>query len=388
MTGDDGSILILMPCTIIGALLVGTFCFSLERSIRRRRRARIQGFFLGALAGAIAGCGVGCVLASMPLLASGKHFLFMQQGGTAYGHSECAAGAAMRIALITNPKSGRNSGVAAAEAGEREFRRGGWEVVRRLTEGPGDAIRLAREAAGEGFDAVFACGGDGTLSQVMAGLLDTGVPGGTIPAGTGNDFARTIGLSRDCAAAARQLVEGHAEDIDLLDIDDGSLWGVNVVGVGFDAAVAERINRRRRLTGGPLAYLTGIAQQMWSYCPTELRLRVGDEEWEGQALLLAIGNAQSYGGGMKIAPLAAIDDGLLDVVLVEHVSRTRFLCSLPRVFRGTHVDLPFVRMWQAREVTIEASQPSPALVDGDVQCETPLHIRVSEGRGKLWMPGA
>ena len=247
-------------------------------------------------------------------------------------------------------------------------------------------MRLARKAAGEGFDAVLGCGGDGTLSQVLVGLLDTGVPGGTVPAGTGNDFSRTIGLSRDPATAARQLVRGHATDIDLLQINGGLLWSVNVTGVGFDAQVAVRINRRTRLTGGLVAYLTAVMQELITYRPTEVRLRVGDEQWEGLALLLAVANARSYGAGMKIAPEAKIDDGLLNVVVVEHMSRIAFLRNFPKVLRGTHIAHPAVRTWRASEVSIETPKPSPALVDGDVQCETPLHVRVSHSRARFWMP--
>ncbi len=293
----------------------------------------------------------------------------------------------MRIALITNPKAGRNSGVTAAARAADEFENAGWETVTRLTTGPGDATRLAREAADEGFDAVFACGGDGTLSQALTGLLDTGVPGGMIPAGTGNDFARTIDLSRDPATAARQLIEGHAKDIDLLQINDGALWSVNVVGVGFDAAVAERINRRRRLTGGLLAYLTAVAHELVSYRPTQMYLRVDEQQWEGKALLLAVANARSYGAGMKIAPTAEIDDGLLDVVLVEHMSRMEFIRTFPRVLRGTHIAHRAVRTWKGKEIRIETPEPSPVLVDGDVQGETPVHVCVSPGRARLWMPG-
>ena len=289
----------------------------------------------------------------------------------------------MRVALITNPKAGRNAGVATAECAEAELRATAWEVTRWLTEGPGDAERLAQRAADEAFDLVLACGGDGTLSQVLAGLIPVGI----VPAGTGNDFARTVRLSRNPADAARQLLRGHATDIDLLSINEGQLWSANVLGLGFDAAVAERMNRRRRLTGGLLANLTAVAQGLITYRPTEVRLRVGGEEWEGPALLLAVANARSYGAGMKIAPTAEIDDGLLDVVLVEHLGRVEFLRNFPKVLRGTHLSHPAVHAWRGEQVTIETPEPSPVLVDGDVRCETPLQVRVSHGRARFWMPG-
>ena len=292
----------------------------------------------------------------------------------------------MRIALIINPRAGRNCGLAAAQAAEAVFREAGWEVSRRLTEGPGDAVRLAREAAAEGPDAVFACGGDGTLSQALTGLLDTGLPLGIIPAGTGNDFCRALGLPRDPAQAARLALTGRPRPIDLLEINDGEQWCFNVSGLGFDAAVAERMNRRRRSTGGLTAYLAAVLHELAHYRPTPVRLTLDGEAWEGRALLVALANAQGYGAGMQIAPTALIDDGYMDVVVVGHLSRASFLWNLPKVFRGTHLSLPAVRLWRCREVTVETPERQPVLVDGDVQAATPLHVRVAPGKARLWVP--
>jgi diacylglycerol kinase (ATP) len=292
----------------------------------------------------------------------------------------------VNVLLVANPRSGRNRGARAAAEAVGVFTAAGWDVTQRATERPGDAARLAREAAGEGFDIVLACGGDGTLSQVLTGLLDTGVPAGIVPAGTGNDFARTLGLSRCPAEAAKQVVAGCAAHVDLLEINDGALWSVNVIGVGFDAAVSVRINRRTRLTGGALAYLAAVFQELFGYRPIEVRLRVDGERWEGRAMLVAIANAQSYGGGMRIAPAARVDDGLLDVVLVQHLGRAEFLWSLPRVFHGSHTTHPAVRTWTGREATVETTAPSPVLVDGDVQCETPVEVRIAPARALLWAP--
>jgi len=295
----------------------------------------------------------------------------------------------MRAALIINPTAGRNRGIIAADRAEHELVPAGWQMTRMLTQSPRDAARLARQSAELGFDVVLACGGDGTLSQVLAGLLDTGVPAGIVPAGTGNDFARTIGLSINPRLAAQQLVRGRIADIDLLRINDGQLWCVNVMGVGFDAQVTFRMsmNGHRRVTGGFLAYLSGAMRELVVYRPTAMRLRVDDQEWEGEAFLLAVANARSYGAGMKIAPQAEVDDGLLDVVLVKPVGRIEFLRSFPRVMRGTHITHPAVRTWKGKEVSIETPQPSHVLVDGDVQCQTPVHVRVSHHRAKLLMPG-
>lgn len=292
----------------------------------------------------------------------------------------------MRTLVIANPRSGRSRGLGAAEKAARVMSGGGWDVTVRATGSPGDGARLAQEAARQGYDAVFACGGDGTLSQVVAGLLDTGIPAGLIPAGTGNDFARTVGLSRDPAEAARQALGGHAQAVDLLEANGGAAWSLNVMGVGFDAAVAARMNRRLRLTGGAFAYITAVVQELTFHCATEVMLAVDGEVWQGLALLVAIANAQSYGGGMRIAPLASIDDALLDVVLVEAIGRLEFARSFPRVFRGAHLTHPAVRTWQGREVSLTTPQPCPVLIDGDLAGETPLTVRVSPRRALLWLP--
>jgi diacylglycerol kinase (ATP) len=172
----------------------------------------------------------------------------------------------MKVALIINPVSGRKRSVIAADAAEPILREAGWEVTRKVTQCAGDATRIAREAAEEGFDLVITCGGDGSFSQALAGLLDTGVPAGLLPTGTGNDFARTVGLSLDPVGAAEQIVRGQATRIDLFAVQSDArpgetLWCANIAGVGFDARVCERTNRRSRVTGGTLAYLVAVADR-------------------------------------------------------------------------------------------------------------------------------
>jgi len=294
----------------------------------------------------------------------------------------------MHIALIVNPTAGRRRGLRAADAAERVLAAGGWRVTRKLTGAHGDALDLAREAAAEGFEAVFACGGDGTLSEVVQGLIGTGAIGGLIPTGTGNDFARTVGLSQNPALAAKQALGGYAAEIDLLEVNEGAAWSLNVMGVGFDAQVAERINRRPRLAGGVTAYLTAVAQELVRCRPTEVRVTVGKAAWEGRALLVAVANATCYGAGMRIAPEADIMDGLLDVVLVEHLGRLAFVRAFPRVFKGTHLTHPAVHTWRASECTVETAEPAPVLIDGDVHLRTPLRVRVAHRKARFWMPGA
>ena len=292
----------------------------------------------------------------------------------------------MRVQVIYNPVSGKGRAERAARAAAEVWTTAGWEAPLTPTKCAGDATALAARLAPEA-DLVVACGGDGTLSEVVNGLVGTDTPVGLIPAGTGNDFGRTVGLSRDPREAARQLLSGAPQPVDLLAVGESGHVAINVLGVGFDAAVARRMNAQTRSTGGVLAYPSAVLLELAHLRPTRVRLRVDEQDWEGEALLVAVANAQSYGAGMRIAPAASISDGLLDVVIVRHMPRLRFLRCLPRVFCGTHPALPEVEIWQGRGVRIETDEPLPVLVDGDLHGETPLAVRVLPGAIRMWLPG-
>lgn len=292
----------------------------------------------------------------------------------------------MRVTVIVNPKAGRRRALRAAEEVAALLRGAGWDTDILHTKESGHATTLAREAATQS-DLILACGGDGTLSEVVNGLLETDIPAGLIPAGTGNDFARTIGMSPQPAQAAQQILGGGPVPVDLLEVGETGIVALNIIGAGFDAAVARRMNAQTR-NAGFLAYLSAVLLELADLRPTELRLRIDGAEWQGRALLVAVANAQSYGAGMRIAPQASITDGLLDVVLVREMSRLHFLRSLPLVFRGAHLSHSHVQVWQGREVHIETAEPAPVLVDGDLRAHTPLTVRVLPGRARLWLPSS
>lgn len=292
----------------------------------------------------------------------------------------------MRVALIANPQSGRKRGLKAAGVALETMRQGGWEPELRLSEAPGDAQRQARLAAEAGFDAVFVCGGDGSLSEAANGLAGTGTPLGVIPCGTGNDFARTVGISIDPARAAREALHGAPGPVDLLRVNDGALWALNVMGIGLDARVAARVNRRVRWVGGMAAYLMALAAELVDYRLTPVRVCVDGQEWEGRVLLLAVANAASYGAGIRISPLSRIDDGRLEVVAVGYVPRISVLPNLLRVVKGSHLSLPAILHWSGDRVSIETPQPTPLLADGDLKGETPFTAQVAPGTLQFWLP--
>jgi len=241
----------------------------------------------------------------------------------------------------------------------------------------GRIAEQARELAAEA-DIVVAAGGDGTIHAVAAGLIGSNTPLGIIPMGTGNDLARTLGIPSDPVLAAGLLSDGEPSPMDAVRFrcSGSEGYSLNIAGVGFDASVAQRINDGFRFLKGTSAYLAAVLQCLASYRPVYLSISVDGESFATSAMLCAVANAQYYGGGMKIAPNASVNDGLIDVVVVGGVSKLEFLRQFPRVFKGTHLSHPAVRCLQGRSVRIEASAPIPVLADGEIVGLTPVEFEM------------
>lgn len=277
-----------------------------------------------------------------------------------------------RVGIILNPASGRGAALRRRPLLERSMRERGVEWPIRTTKGPGDAEALAREMAREGYGLILCAAGDGTLHEALNGLRGTDAALGVIPLGTGNDFARTIGIGTSLERALEAALRGRTRRIDVGERD--GRWFLNIAGSGFDAVVAERINRGYRLLSGPAAYLAAALQTLASYRPTPMRVEVDGARHEGRGFLCAVANARSYGGGMLVAPAARVDDGLFDVIFAGEMSRGAALVTLLRVFRGRHLDHPRVFQWRGRTVAIESDPPLPVLIDGELDGRTPCRF--------------
>ncbi len=287
------------------------------------------------------------------------------------------------ITIVLNPAAGRGQGArrraelelliieAAGKApgGQDEFQ---WEIVE--TACRGDGTRLAREAVERGASLVAAAGGGGAYGEGVNGLVGTGATLGIVPLGTGNDFSRHIGLGRDLAQAVDTLFNGAPRAIDLGRVQDK--WFINVAGCGFDAVVAARVNRGFRLLRGTAAYVVAVVSSLLVFRPAHFRIDIDGKLWDTKAMLCTVANSSSFGGGMKIAPHARIDDGKLDVCVLGDAGRLEFLSAFPRVFKGTHVDHPKVTMIQARRILVESDPEMPVLVDGEVVGRTPCEFTV------------
>ncbi|MGW6952064.1 diacylglycerol kinase [Streptomyces xanthophaeus] len=261
------------------------------------------------------------------------------------------------VTLFVNPTAGRGRGAHAAQPAASALRAAGLSV-RTVLGGDGpDALARLRTAVREGTGAVIAVGGDGMVSLALQALAGTQVPLGVVAVGTGNDFARTLGLpvrepARAGRLAAGALKEGRIRDIDLGRAD--GTWYGTVLCSGFDSRVNDRGNRMR-LPAGRFKYDLAMVPELAAFRPFPYRITLdGGGVIETEATLVAVGNGSSYGGGMRICADAVPDDGLFDVAVVGDCSRATLLKVFPQVYKGTHLGHPKVSVHRAVKVTLEA----------------------------------
>ncbi len=264
--------------------------------------------------------------------------------------------------VIVNPAAGRGSGARIWQ--RLQHMHSGVECL--TTDGPGHARALALEAVTRGAERVVAVGGDGTVSEVAGGLAGTDVALGIIPAGTGNDFSATLRLPTSPEAAAHLAFDGSTEWVDLgqVRIGERCVAFVNVAGCGFDAEVVRRTPATARL-GGTLPYLIGIVRTLSVFRPRPMRFLRDGQPFERVTLGIAVANAPTYAGGMRIAPEAKIDDGFFDVCLIGDISISRLLALLPHLYAGTHRGRRDVEFFRCRELSVEPLSAADVSCQGD-----------------------
>jgi diacylglycerol kinase (ATP) len=273
------------------------------------------------------------------------------------------------VFVVFNPASGKGRGARLVEPVMAALAAGG-PVEHALTRAEGDEARVAREAVARGFTTVVAVGGDGTWGGVANGILQSGAAGrvrmGLVPAGTGCDLAKSLGIpQRDVAACARIAREGRARTIDVGRIEDR--YFVNVAGFGFDIAVIED-SKRVRWLGGPLLYVYCALRQMHSFPGFPVSVAVdGGAERRAEMLMLVFANAKVFGGGFNIAPEADLADGRLDAVAFANMPLRRRLPIMVKLLRGTHGGDPAVESVRGRSFRLRFDAPPAYETDGDWQ---------------------
>jgi len=261
--------------------------------------------------------------------------------------------------------------------------------------------QMGMPSAGDEVDAIVLFGGDGTVHRHLGHLVKLGLPVLVVPAGSGNDFARSLGLGsvRDSIAAWRTFCQDAvaARAIDLGTISDAGAtqhYFCCVAGVGLDAEVARRSNKLPRWLRGHGGYALSLAPTIFSFAPFPMKLLAANENGAGDwsvrsdqpTMLAAFANGPLYGGGMKIAPRAKMDDGLLDVCIVAGVDPFKLFCLFPTVYSGRHLKIREVQYFQSSAVQVETEHPLDVYADGEYVCRTPVEISVQRAALKVIAP--
>ena len=278
------------------------------------------------------------------------------------------------IALLTNPTSGKGKGARTVDTALPRLRDAGY-VVRNLVGRDGDeALDLARQCVDDGVETLVVVGGDGMVHLALQAVAASETRLGLIPAGTGNDVARYFDIPRkDTAAATDVVIGGKEKRVDLARI--GSRYFVTVLAAGFDAIVNERANDMT-WPRGQMRYNVATLAELRTFKPIPYVLDIDGEQHRFEAMMVAVGNGPSFGGGLRITEGAVLDDGLLDVVVIRPMSKLELVRTYPKLFKGTHVHHPDYRHHHAKKVTI-AAPGITAYADGERLAPLPLTVEVA-----------
>lgn len=292
-----------------------------------------------------------------------------------------------RWLAIVNPASGGSRGRTGWPAVERALHAAGVVLEVAHTSKAHDGADIARSAVLQGRRRLLAAGGDGSVNDVLNGVMDAGlalddfVTLAPVPLGTGNDWARSLGFRRDPLAIAAAIASGRTmlHDVGVIDFPAAPAasrrrrWFINVAGAGFDAHVIGQLPRQVPST---LAYLGGALRCLATYRPSAFRIATDQAVVEDRLLLAFVANARYCGNGMHVAPTARPDDGLFDVIAIREVALRTVPMKLARLYRGSILGDPAVRHWRAAAVSIDASPPAAVQADGQLVGMTPAQFSI------------
>lgn len=284
-------------------------------------------------------------------------------------------------AIAINPHSGRGRGSVVGQKVIQFFadRNLSYHVV------SGNSAESLRRDLESFLDArsitgVISVGGDGLAHLVLQSVVPRGIPFAVMPAGTGNDIVRTLGWSiNDVDSYLNRVVHEDPKRIDLGNVD--SEWFAAILSTGFDSVVNERANRLSR-PKGPQRYNVAIAMELPRFAPLTYEIELDGDSFTTEAMLIAIGNGRSYGGGMYVCPQAQLDDGLFDVMILEPVSKIEFLRVFPKVYSGAHISHPRVKVLRSSKVKLSAK--AIAYADGERIGSAPISAECVQGAGLTW----
>ena len=288
--------------------------------------------------------------------------------------------------FICNPVAGKGKSLRIRKILESHLQSGNIPHCFYDTEGPGDAARIAsRLTAGvDGETDIIAMGGDGTLNEVLNGLEAPGkVRLGIIPCGSGNDFAAVADIPGTPEAALDLVLNGRARPTDYLECS--GVRGLNAIGTGIDVAILRRYGRMKLLKGSA-AYLASLVMTLFSYRASALQEITDEGVCRHNALIACVGNGRHIGGGITVCPDAVIDDGLMDIVIVDDIPRHRIPGAFVKLLKKRILDLPTTSFRRDSTLCIRCDKPFPVQVDGEIYENLPFDVRVVSGALRVYRP--
>ena len=289
-----------------------------------------------------------------------------------------------RIALLVNPAAGRGAGRRLASQAQEQLRRGGLECNLQLTNAPGEMRSLVSAALRDGADCVAIAGGDGSVNEAVNGYVGVArydQSFAVIPLGTGNDFAKMLGVGNDWRLACDRIVRAETRRVDAGRCN-GHVFA-NGIGAGFDAQVAVEASRIRWLRGNAVYGVALARTLLLRYATPKARIVHDGGTIETSVTMLAAANGTTYGGAFQIAPGADISDGLLDLMVADRFSRMGIIGFIPHVLRGTHVGRKGVTTLRTRRLVVETDEPLAVHADGEIIDRAAKRLEVEVLAGAL-----
>jgi diacylglycerol kinase (ATP) len=288
-------------------------------------------------------------------------------------------------ALVINPISGGGKGALLGRevAGYFSSRKIDYQVITATTGARLESnLRDFLNSSGEECQGVIAVGGDGLAHLVLQQVVVKNIPFTVVAAGTGNDLVRALGWYAKSIEEQLDFVVNNPPGVIDLGLVDSEWFGA-ILSTGFDSVVNERANRMKR-PRGPMKYNMAIAAELPKFRPMQYDIELDNTSIQSEAMLIAVANGSSYGGGMLVCPEAKLDDGLFDVMVLRPVSKLEFLKVFPKVFKGAHIDHPHVDIYRSRRVSLSA--PAIAYADGERIGTLPVQAECIAGAGLSWTP--
>lgn len=288
--------------------------------------------------------------------------------------------------FIVNPISGSGKGQRTFEAVSSRLSVRSIPFTYAMSERPGHAAELAKAAVERGEKCIVAVGGDGTLREIAMALVDTDCVLGILPAGSGNDLCKTLGIPTTPEEGMDLLLGGEVRAMDACLANETLFF--NVAGMGFDVEVLQRtdVYKEKLRLNGMLPYVMGIVSALAHRPGMKLTYTADGETHFMESVIFSAGNGRYIGGGMKALPHANAFDGKFDVSAVRRPLFFRFLSLLPKFIKGTHLSAPEVHYFRAEEITVESSGEYIIELDGELVEKTPVHFRMLPGALKVIAP--